>query len=116
MKAGKLSVLGEEWTLLEGTELEFPALKEDLDGYTDMSTRTIVIDSMELSEGDPTAKGNLKAYKQAVTRHEIIHAFLEESGLSINTRDEWARNEEMVDWFALQIPKLVKAFKAVGAL
>jgi len=40
-------------------------------------------------------------------RHELIHAFLSESGLWANC--DWAK-EEMVDWLAIQFPKLLKAF------
>ena len=47
-------------------------------------------------------------------RHEIIHAFLCESGLAENST--WAQEEEMVDWFAKQAPKLIKAWKEAGAL
>ncbi len=51
-------------------------------------------------------------------RHEIVHAFLNESGLAANRNESnaWARNEEMVDWIALQGPKLYKAWQEVGAL
>ena len=51
-------------------------------------------------------------------RHEIVHAFLGESGLSANSNetDAWARNEEMVDWIAIQGPKIWKAWKEVGAV
>ena len=51
-------------------------------------------------------------------RHEITHAFLNESGLDANASDTdcWAKNEEMVDWFAIQSPKIYKAFNEVGAL
>lgn len=38
-------------------------------------------------------------------RHEIVYAFLHESGLSSNS--EWAMNEEIVDWIALQLPKII---------
>jgi len=56
--------------------------------------------------------------KNAVVRHEIIHAYLYESGLdsSSNEIDSWARNEEMVDWFAIQSPKIFKTFEKVGVL
>ncbi|HJA90843.1 MAG TPA: hypothetical protein H9948_08655 [Candidatus Jeotgalibaca merdavium] len=47
-------------------------------------------------------------------RHELIHVFLFESGLGENS--QWAQNEEMVDWFARQFPKLLKAFQAVSAI
>ena len=51
-------------------------------------------------------------------RHEIVHAFLYESGLDRNTSTTsyWARNEEMVDWIALQGPKMLKAWEEAGAL
>ena len=44
-----------------------------------------------------------------VLRHEIIHAFLNESGLRENS--EWAYNEEMIDWLAIMIPKINKCFE-----
>ena len=47
-------------------------------------------------------------YRKQVIRHELIHAFLCESGLHENC--EW-HNEEMVDWLAMQAPKLQKIFK-----
>ena len=51
-------------------------------------------------------------------RHEIVHAFLGESGLSNNSNsiDAWARNEEVVDWFAIQGPKIYKAWQEAGAV
>lgn len=53
------------------------------------------------------------------TEHEITHAFLDESGLqhcSSVPMGAWARHEEMVDWIAIQFPKIMKAFQEVGAL
>lgn len=26
----------------------------------------------------------------------------------------WAMNEEMVDWFAMQLPKIIKSFEQLG--
>ena len=49
-------------------------------------------------------------------RHELIHAFMNESGLrqcSAATA-AWAENEEMVDYFAYQIPKIYKVYKELG--
>lgn len=42
-------------------------------------------------------------FKETTIRHELIHAFLFESGLHGN---DWSDNENMVDWFANQLPKL----------
>lgn len=50
-------------------------------------------------------------------RHEIIHAFLFESGLNdncFNCVNSWAVNEEMVDWFAIQYPKIRAVFKELN--
>ena len=44
----------------------------------------------------------------------FTHAFLYESGLAENSA--WAQEEEMVDWFAKQFPKLAVAFREVDAL
>lgn len=43
-----------------------------------------------------------------IIRHEIIHAFLFESGLP-----EYATDEKIVDWLAYQIPKIVDIYKKV---
>lgn len=52
-----------------------------------------------------------------IVRHEIVHAFLNESGLSYNTKSStsWATNEEMIDWIAFQVDKISKAFKEAEA-
>jgi hypothetical protein len=61
---------------------------------------------------------NLEPYCKKVLRHEIIHAFMYESGLWENSHDVegWAQNEEMTDWIAIQFPKMQKAFEEAGAL
>ena len=65
------------------------------------------------------ARQDLEYYQKTVLRHEIIHAFLFESGLagSCNVWDgSWAENEEMVDWIAMQLPKIIQACKEADAL
>ena len=50
-------------------------------------------------------------------RHEVIHAFLFESGLNdncFNRADSWAVNEEMIDWFAIQYQKIRAVFKELN--
>lgn len=107
-----IDVLGTTWTIKDGSEAEYPLLK-DIDGYADSSIRTIIVHNMDRYIGDTLAKRNMRKHKNQVIRHEIIHAFLCESGLDANTMgcDNWAINEEMVDWFAIQSPKIFKAFK-----
>lgn len=111
MQDFKVNILGSEWNVKFGNEKEYPNLT-NVDGYTDSSTRKIVVDDMEASHGQIGTKADLKSYQKQVVRHEIIHAFLLESGLDSNSNsaDSWAMNEEMVDWFAIQSPKIFKVF------
>lgn len=56
---------------------------------------------------------DFSALQRKTLRHEIVHAFLAESGLFNNTYNVevgWAMNEEMVDWFAIQSPKIFKIY------
>lgn len=49
-------------------------------------------------------------------RHELIHAFLLECGLEASSHSydgAWAMNEEVVDWFAKNIPFINKAVTEV---
>lgn len=51
-------------------------------------------------------------------RHEVVHAFLTESGLRGSSVADvpWAVNEEMVDWFAMQFPKMITVFEQLGCI
>lgn len=111
MQDFKVNILGSEWSVKFGDEKKYPNLAK-IDGYTDLSIREIVVDDMDASQGQIGAKSDLESYQKQVVRHEIIHAFLLESGLDTNSGacDNWAINEEMVDWFAIQTPKIFKLF------
>lgn len=86
-------------------------------GYTDFHGKRIVVADIKTVPGweDASDEAVLDTYNCTV-RHEIIHAYLMESGLngSSNAVECWARNEEMVDWFACQMPKLIKTFNELG--
>lgn len=103
-----VQILGSTWTIVEGTVEEFPAL-EEADGYTDSSARLVVLDDLASAKNDKFCKSNLVEHKNRVLRHEIIHAFLDECGLNDNSNAvaAWATNEEMVEWFATQLPKII---------
>jgi hypothetical protein len=83
---------------------------KSVDGYVDYSTKKIFL--MELVQ-DKDSMEDLARYQREVLRHEIVHAFLYESGLRSSSLsiDSWAKNEEMVDWVAIQFPKIAAAFK-----
>ena len=65
------------------------------------------------------AEKTIVAAKKQTLRHEIVHAFFDESGLteSSNTVETpWARNEEMVEWISIQGEKIYKAWHEADAL
>lgn len=108
MKKIKINVLGTEYTThLNVLEKDEPRLS-DYDGFTDTSTKDIYIAKFVYDEHSVK---DLKKHSKIVLRHEIIHAFLFESGLNFNS--DWARNEEIVDWIALQFPKLCRIYSAL---
>lgn len=107
----KVKILGMEYEIVKNASTEeYPKLKR-MDGYVDFSVKKIVVADFEL---DDDSVESLEWYKNKVLRHEIVHAFVHESGLSENC--DWARNEEMTDWIAIQFEKMLGVFIEVGAI
>ena len=102
MEDFKVNILGVEWELIFKNEEEDKKL-ENRDGYCDHTSRKIVIDNWEKT--DYTLE-NIEKHINDTVRHEMVHVFLNESGLM---HCSWAKNEEMVDWIALQMPKMIKS-------
>jgi hypothetical protein len=98
-----INILGTNYTIKESNKVDDINL-ENCDGYCDHTSKEIVIGTFQKQ---PNSVDNLDEYKKQVMRHELVHAFLNESGLN---GESWARNEEIVDWIAYQFPKLIKAF------
>ncbi len=117
----QIDVLGTQYTIIRVNHGQDEYMeKMHFGGYCDGNTKKIVVLNLktvpEWTE-EPDAVITLK--ERETIRHELIHAFLNESGLQWNTFPEekaWAKNEEMVDWFAIQMPKLIKAFRDADAL
>lgn len=109
----KVDILGTKYKIVMDAPEEM--LPEDADGAMDQSLKRIVIAKFV---SDRNSIKNLDDYGKKVLRHEIIHAFLYESGLWNNSSDvtAWGQSEEIADWMAIQSPKLFKAFKDAGAL
>lgn len=106
----KVNVLGRDYEIHIRARNEDAKL-EQCSGYCDYSTGEIVI---ERAPDDVMDMRDLEFLKKKIIRHEIIHAFAAESGLTDDS--DWAMNEEMTDWIAWQFPKMLAAFKTVGAL
>ena len=86
---------------------------KDCDGYCDYTSREIKIRDDNVNE-----VGDFDELMRKQLRHEIIHAFLAESGLQANFEHyrQFGHDETLVDWFAIQFPKMIKAFGIVNAL
>lgn len=109
----KVSILGAEYDIKLVNPKDDPCL-EDKDGYHDSSSHEIVVDIMD--QYTVGMKKNIEEYRNSVLRHEMIHAFLSESGLDVCSNGAWAKNEEMVDWIAIQFPKMMVAFQEVWCI
>lgn len=106
----KVKILGTEYEIITNAEeKDYPKLSNLL-GYTDFSIKQIVVRKLEQ---DNESLEDLKKCEKSTLRHELIHAFLFESGLDNNS---WARNEEIVDWIALQFEKMLATFIDLGAI
>lgn len=107
----KVNILGTEYEIIkDATEEKYPKLK-NCDGYTDFSVKKIVVSKFEK---DDMSIEDLESYSKKVLRHELVHAFMYESGL--DGESPYARNEELIDWIAIQFKKILKAFENTKAI
>ncbi len=95
-------------------DIDFVGLEDQgIDGYCDYTSKHIVIRSDNKNDVK-----NFEWLQKKQLRHEIVHAFLAESGLQANFEHacEWGHEETMVDWIAIMFQKLYEAFCAANAL
>ena len=90
-------ILGEMW------KINFNVKIDDYeDAQTNPHERVINI-SDDIADGVDVKR---------ILRHEIIHAFMFESGLGFNFEHKpFGQDETMIDWFAIQYPKIKKIFR-----
>lgn len=88
-----INILESVWKIEFSNEIKDKELI-DADGYT--STRN--------GERKIMIKENSYLDKELILRHELIHAYLFETGLGFCS--DWATNEEMIDYFARNWVKL----------
>ena len=106
----KINVLGTEYDVGFLDERDEAMKAMNADGYTDFSIKSIkVLKNKE--DDDVTKQKNRIKYQNRVLRHELIHAFLFESGID---SDMQFHNEECVDFFAMQFEKIAKIFEDAG--
>lgn len=117
----KLNILGSEYTVeIKDYEDEEAFSRRSIVGFCDGYTRKIVLCNIDTYPGWEHEPLETREQAQKETlRHEIVHAFLDESGLADSSNiveSSWAKNEEMIDWLARQGPKVYKAWQEAGAL
>lgn len=102
----KVVILGEEYKIVEDASIIH---SEGADGVCERLTKTITIVPKDMIlDGECSDEEKTKRYNE-VMRHEVVHAFFFESGLS-----RYATDEDLVDWIAVQFPKILATMQSVG--
>ena len=109
------NVLGTEYKIYLDVPEDADSFLDTCNGYCDKTVKRIVV----VAERAENELADWGAFRRLCLRHELIHAFLYESGHDANTQwdipgDE--HPEQMVEWVAVQFPKMLKVFQQVGAL
>jgi hypothetical protein len=104
-----INILGTNYEIVEQTAADNPKL-EDSNGICELWSKKIVLDSDMLKPCKMLVE-NPEQFKNKVLRHEIIHAFFSESGLP-----DYCNDETLVDYLAMQMPKIVKAMRQTECL
>ena len=98
----KVNILGTQYEVIKQTEKENPKLK-DANGLCEPYTRQIIYAEQEAGID---VFDNIEAFNRKTLRHEVIHAFFVESGLT-----EYTEDEVLVEWIAMQFPKISRTMK-----
>lgn len=114
-----VNILGTKYTLRKVPPGQDAFMdKMQFGGYCDgVSKEIVLLDIKALPDWSNEPKEAIKRKEDETMRHEVVHAFLNESGLGWNSSPverAWAKNEEMVDWIAIQFPKIVQVFDELG--
>lgn len=110
-----LSILGVNYTVKVTTATVDKNLS-DCAGYCDPTSHKIVIEDCGL---DDDGFDDWLERQNRILRHEILHAFLFESGLGADAtyiQEGQTHPETMVDWFARQAPKIYAVYKTAGII
>lgn len=116
-----LDIMGTPWEISVRDYCDDPYFKEfNASGYCSNPEKLIVLcDAKTDPEKEREDEYFLKENMKTCLRHEIVHAFLYESGLgesATRPHEAWSVHEEMVDWIAQQTPKIYKTFEKAGCL
>lgn len=102
-----MNILGTEYELIHDDTLE----EVNQDGCCKIYTKEIRIRNVESMLDDADSEKDKKTRYDEVARHEIIHAFFFESG-----NPDWCDDEKLVNWIAMQFPKMLQVFQEYGCV
>ena len=105
----KVNILGVDYEIIEQTSKENPKLDE-ANCICEIWSKKIVL-AADIIEPHKMLVEKPEEFKNKVLRHEIVHAFFAESGLL-----NYCNDENLVDYLAVQLPKMVKAMNEVDCL
>ena len=103
----KISVLGTEYKIITDDSI----VSQGVDGLCKSYDKEITVRSKDNMLGNDDSDDIKELRYKEVLRHELVHAFFDESGL-----DDYSNNEQLVQWLASQFPKMLQAFKEADCL
>lgn len=110
-----VNVLGTEYRIYLDVPSDEDEAMKTYAGYCDNTAHIIAVAARD----EETDIDNWADYQRRVIRHELVHAFLFESGLGADAIwhvEGQTHPEQTVDWLARQFPKMARAFEQAGAL
>lgn len=119
----KINILGIDYTVkIKKVADDFILSDHPCNGYTDFYGKNIIIadltDQKEFKYASRYSNTRYERYKHTL-RHEVTHAFIYECGLGNQSHldpTSWSSNEPLVDWMAIQMPKLYDIWKKYNLL
>lgn len=102
-----VNILGTEYKIIIDDEMH----RTERDGAERRYLHEISLrPKSDMLDGEATDHERALRFSE-VGRHEILHAFFDESGL-----ESYSQNEQLIDWLAAQSPKIFKVFTELELL
>lgn len=120
LKSNSVNILGTIYSVEISDEHFDNEDCSDYVGFIELSTKSIYLRGVKsLNEKLNLNFSNDKSaeiYIKETLKHEIVHAFFYESGVAdcAGNVNSWANNEPVVEWFAKQGEKIIKAWIEIG--
>lgn len=102
----KINILGTDYRIIKTDDIP-----DEADGDCNFYGKIIRVKPVEsMLDESATYTEKEKRFWEVCT-HEIVHAYLFESGC-----DEWAYNEDLVNWISMQFHKIVKSTIEISSI